>query len=206
MALSKLFIVKHKQDAEICINSNFQKLSIEGKTNRLFIRSYLDVDFNDCLALYSDKEVTKYFDHGEPRSERAIFEYIQERGRRYFDCGEPYGLFSVFLKDSSIFIGQVDLVPTDNPGEVEIGWIFHKAFQNKGYCSEAILEFLMPVINEIRKEEFKANGLVVNKIIATAHPENIPSNKIMQKAGLSLYHFQLRYGGKPRNWYCLNLI
>jgi [ribosomal protein S5]-alanine N-acetyltransferase len=206
MAFSKLFSAKHKLETTICINSNFQKLSIEGSTNRLFIRSYLDVDFNDCLTLYSDKEVTKYFDHGEPRNKTEIFEYIQERGGRYFDCGQPYGLFSVFLKGSGEFIGQVDLVPTEIPGEVEIGWILHTAFQNKGYCSEAVLEFLMPVVDEIRKKEFKTHNLVVNRVIATAHPENISSNKIILKAGLSLYQFQLRYGGNPRNWYCLNLI
>lgn len=205
MTQLKSLKVKYTQEASISINSKFSKLSIEGWTERLFIRSYLDIDFRECIGLYSDKEITKYFDHGKPRNSQEIFEFVQERGSRYFERGKPYGLFSIFLKDISIFIGQVDLVPTDNPGEVEIGWIFHKEFQNKGYCSEAVLEFLIPLVIKIQKQGFKSNNLIINRVIATAHPDNLPSNKIIQKAGLSFYQSQLRYGGNPRNWYCLNL-
>ncbi len=181
------------------------RLSIEGYTNRLFIHSYLDTDFENCLALYCDEEITKFFDNGKARTEQETFDYIQERGSRYFDEGLPYGLFSVFLKENDTFIGQVDLVPTGNPGEVEIGWIFHKEFQGKGYCTEAVLDFLLPLISKLHKNKFESNGLPLNRVIATAHPDNIASNKVIQKAGLNIYQFRLRYGGNPRNWYALNL-
>ncbi len=205
MTRFKLFTNSCTQENRIYIDKNSHGISIESWTNRLFIRSYLDKDFSECITLYSDKEITKYFDHGNPKSIQEIFDFVQERGSRYFERGEPFGLFSVFLKDSPMFIGQIDLVPTGLPGEVEIGWIFHKNFQNKGYCSEAVLEFLIPLIYKIREKKFKSGNLIINRVIATAHPENIPSNKIIQKAGLSFYQSHLRYGGNPRNWYCLNL-
>ncbi|MBX3718726.1 MAG: GNAT family N-acetyltransferase [Parachlamydiales bacterium] len=193
------------QVEELSFNFNDQKLDIHRRTEHLYIRSYLSEDFDRCVALYGDKEITKYFDHGEPRSPAETLDFINERGRRYFDQGQPFGLFSVFLKENRAFIGQVDLVPTGIPGEVEIGWILRKEFQGHGYCSEAVLNFLLPLIEKIREMGFESNGLVVNRVIATAHPENIASNRMIQKAGLSLYQKQLRYGGKPRNWYCLNL-
>jgi RimJ/RimL family protein N-acetyltransferase len=176
-------------------------IHIQTTTQRLYIRSYIEADFSHCLKLYSDENITKYFDQGTPKSYREIQEHVNDRGVRYFSRQEPYGLFSVFLKDTNEFIGQVDLVPTEIPGELEMGWIFHKQFHGKGYCSEAVLEFLIPLIKETRKLKFKTNNKIVNRVMATAHPENIPSNRMIIKAGLKLYKTGLRYGGQPRNWY-----
>lgn len=187
----------------ISFSRNGAQLSIEAFTDRLFIRSY-DEDFERCLSLYGDGELTRYFDHGKPRTYREIVEYVGDRGSRYFDQGLPFGIFSVFLKEG-VFVGQVDLVPTENPGEVEIGWIFLEKFHGQGLCSEAVMSFLMPLVQRIVNMKLKSKGAVINRVIATAHPENIASNKIIQKAGLTLYQTGLRYGGKPRNWYCLNL-
>ncbi|MBS0615704.1 MAG: GNAT family N-acetyltransferase [Verrucomicrobia bacterium] len=195
-----------QERGKISFFSHGHRLLIEGFTERLYIRSYQDSDLESCLDLYSDEEITKYFDNGKPRTAQQILEYIKERGRRYFDRGEPFGLFSVFLKDSFTFIGQVDLVPTGNPGEVEIGWIFLKDFHNKGYCTEAVQDFLLPLIQGLYKRNYQSTGLTINRIIATAHPKNIASNKIIQKAGLAFYQSSLRYEGNPRNWYSLNLI
>lgn len=196
---------RQKQVMEIFFDEISNSLLIRGYTTRLFIRSYLAEDFEKCSALYGDKELTKFFDNGKPRTEKQIIDYIEERGCRYFKRGQPFGLFSVFLKDDNSFVGQVDLVPTDNSGEVEIGWIFHKNFHNKGFCSEAVLNFLMPLINKIHQMNFNAGLQRVNRIIATAHPENIASNKVIEKAGLTLYQQKLRYEGNPRNWYSLTL-
>src|SRR5579864_5646013 len=102
----------------ISFSRNGSQLRVEAFTDRLYIRSYDKEDFERCLALYGDKELTKYFDHGKPRSYGEILEYVEDRGSRYFDQGLPFGIFSVFLK-GGVFVGQVDLVPTENPGEVE---------------------------------------------------------------------------------------
>src|SRR3954470_22250548 len=104
----------------ISFSRSAAQLSIEAFTDRLFIRSYAE-DFERCLSLYGDGELTRYFDHGNPRTYQEILEYVGDRGSRYFDQGLPFGIFSVFLKEGNLFVGQVDLVPTENPGEVEIG-------------------------------------------------------------------------------------
>jgi RimJ/RimL family protein N-acetyltransferase len=46
---------------------------------------------------------------------------------------------------------------------------------------------------------------VINRIIATAHPHNHASQRVMAKEGLAFYKKGLRYGGNPRNWYELKL-
>jgi RimJ/RimL family protein N-acetyltransferase len=189
----------------ITFSRNGTDLVVEGMTDRLYIRSYIPEDFERCQSLYGDAELTRYFDHGKPRSKKEIVEYVRDRGSRYFDQGLPFGIFSVFLREGNVFVGQVDLVPTENPGEVEIGWIFNGEFHHQGLCSEAVMGFLMPLVRKIVEMGVVSKGEIVRRVIATAHPENIPSNKVIQKAGLTFYQFGLRYGGKPRNWYGLDL-
>lgn len=189
---------------ESCINLS-KAVFIEKNTDRLYIRSYTSDDYEDCLSLYSNPVLTRFFDHGKPRTKTQIDAYLKERGDYFFQKGLPFGLFSVFLKNNGTFIGQIDVVPTGEPGEVEIGWIFLKEFQNRGYCSESVISFLIPLIKELVNDNVEVAGKIINRIIATAHPENKASQRIMIKAGLSYYKKGLRYGGNPRNWYELTL-
>ena len=178
---------------------------IQKTTDRLYIRSYNSSDYSNCLLLYCSPILTQFFDHGESRTKTEIDAYLEKRGGYFFQKGLPFGLFSVFLKDKRTFIGQVDAVPTNEPGEIEIGWIFLKEFQNLGYCSESVIFFLIPFIKNLVYQKVEILGKIINRIIATAHPENKASQRIMKKAGLSFYKKGLRYGGKPRNWYELRL-
>ena len=179
-------------------------LTIEKSTHRLYIRSY-SIDDKECFAMYSDPDLTRFFDHGQPRTKTEIDIYLEERGAYFFQQGLPFGLFSVFLKHSLTFIGQVDVVPSGEAGEVEIGWIFLKEFHNRGYCSEAVKFFLIPFIKDLAKEKVEVEGKPIHRIIATAHPENKASQRMMEKAGLSFYKQGLRYRNNPRNWYELKL-
>ncbi|PCI77780.1 hypothetical protein COB21_02600 [Candidatus Aerophobetes bacterium] len=181
------------------------ELRIENYTDRLCIRAYTEEDYEDSLSIYSDPELTQFFDHGKPRSKLEVDIYLEERSSGLKKRGLPLGLFSVFLKDNSIFLGQVDVVPTGDPGEVEIGWIFRKNFQSLGYCSEAVKSFLIPFIINLSERGVKVAGQVINRIIATAHPKNKASQRIMEKMGLTFYKDALRYAGNPRNWYEFNL-
>jgi len=178
---------------------------IKSSTPRLQIKSYDPSDYKNSFSMYTCPILTRYFDHGKPRTKPEVDTFISKRGTYYFNKGTPFGLFSVFLKENNAFIGQVDLVPTGKPGEVEIGWIFKKDYQNFGFCSEVITFFLMPFIQNLIREEVQSSGVVINRVIATAHPENKASARIILKAGLTFFKKELRYEGNPRNWYELNL-
>lgn len=179
----------------------FKSCLSEYTTSRLYIRRCCAIDYEDCFSIYSDPELTQFFDHGEPRSQKEVEQYLFQRNQLFLDRREPFGLFSVFLRDSLIFIGQVDVVPTSIPGEVEIGWIFRKEYQNMGYCSEAVKEFLIPFVKKLARKGTKVLGQEISRIVATAHPENKASQRIMAKVGLSFYKKGFCYEGKPRNWY-----
>jgi RimJ/RimL family protein N-acetyltransferase len=178
-------------------------VNVEIETNRLFIRSYRETDFEDCVLLYGDKLITKYFDHGNPRNRNQVRELIQERGDKYFSTGKPFGLFSVYLKESMDFIGQVDFIPSDEAGVVEIGFILHDRYHNQGLCTEAVSSLVFDYTELLNRDDrIECDDLPVNKIIATAHPKNKSSRRVLEKLGMTLDKIQDRFGA-PRLWFSI---
>ena len=74
-----------------------------------------------------------------------------------------------------------------------------------GERSESVIFFLSPLLKDLAQKRVQASGKIIDRITATAHPENKASQRIMQKSGLSYYKKSLKYGGKQRNWYELKL-
>lgn len=184
------------------ISFRFQekKLYVEIETERLYIRSYEDRDFENCIRLYSDPMITKYFDHGVPRTRKEVEDLIDERGNKYFNKGEPFGLFSLFYKENNAFIGQADLFPTEEPGTVEVGCILQKKFQHQGLGTEAVKALIVDYVNELNSRKYTYKGFSILKVLGTVHPKNTPSNKLVRKCGMRADKFQERFGN-PRIWY-----
>lgn len=177
----------------ITFRSESGALHVEIETERLRIRSYQDSDFKECVTLYGDASITKYFDSGMPRTEEEVRELIRERAS-YFPQGKPFGLFSVFHKKSGNFLGQVDFFPSE--GAMEIGFILHERYQNQGFCTETMRAILVQYLEALRQEF----AFPIRKVVATAHPFNYSSQKVLQKLGMRFEKEEERFG-HPRLWY-----
>lgn len=192
------------QKPHVSFYHEFSALKVVIETQRLSIRSYKDEDFESSAMLYSHEKLTKYFDQGKPKSRLEVESLINNIGTKYFNMGEPFGLFSIFQKKDMAFIGHIDLIPIDEPGSVEIGCIFDRRYHNQGFCSEAVRAFIFTYIESLNNEGFKSNGFVINKIIATVHPSNYASKRIIQNIGMTLDKSEERFG-HPRLWFSLSL-
>jgi RimJ/RimL family protein N-acetyltransferase len=175
-------------------------LRVEIRTQRLYIRSYLDLDFEHCLSLYGDERLTKYFDYGRARSRDEIEDLIDQIGHKYFENAEPYGLFSLFNNNNMTFIGLLDLIPTEEPGTLELGCILYREFHNQGLPLEACRAFTYDYVKELNRRGFKCKGVPISKVIATAHPKNYASQRLIKNLGMTWDKEQDRFGN-PRFWY-----
>lgn len=180
--------------------SNYLRVYIH--TKRLIIRSYQDVDFENVISLYSDECIMKYFDHGQPRTKTELEHLIAEKGEKYFSRGQPFGLFSIFCKNSGAFIGQVDFMPFEEVGVAEIGFILHWKYHNQGFCSEVVRAMLFDYVKALHKKHFVCNELPIRKVIATVHPENNASRRVIENFGMTFDKAQKRFG-HPRLWYSM---
>lgn len=177
-------------------------LQIEIETERLFIQSYEDTAFENCISLYGDGAITKYFDHGKARNKFEVENLIFEKGKKYFSEGKPFGLFSIFHKETMAFIGLVDFLPLEELGVAEIGFILHKQHHNQGFCSEVVKAIIFDYVETINNRNFECDELPISKVMATVHPKNQSSRKVLQKAGMTLDKIQERFG-QPRLWYSI---
>ena len=183
-----------------CINNTVR---VEIETERLYIRSYKDEDLENCIKLYGDQSLTKYFDDGRPKSRHEVIKLTDENGKKFFETGAPFGLFSIFLKSDMSFIGQIDLIPLDAPETVEIGCIFDRKYHNQGYPGEALRAFLFSYVKKLNHQGYTYHGMSIKKVIATVHPANKASKRLVHNLGMTFEKIEERFG-HPRLWFSLS--
>ncbi|MFS8562814.1 MAG: GNAT family N-acetyltransferase [Rhabdochlamydiaceae bacterium] len=186
--------------AQICLSFTSNTVDVKIKTERLAIHSYIDDDFENCVLLYGDDKITRYFDHGKPRSRAEVEEYIRERGRKHFDKGSPFGLFSIFDKQDGAFIGQVDLLPTTEAGIFEIGCILHAKYHNQWVGTEAVQALMIEYTEYLNTSYLKHPNPLILKVMGTVHPQNKASKQLIENLGMIFSRVEPRFG-HPRLWY-----
>lgn len=174
-------------------------------TSRLNIKSYTEADLDQHIALYSDEKLMKYFDFGVPLSKAEVIRLTDCRSKNLSSGELPIGLYSIFLRENGNFIGQCDLLPSETPGALEIGFIVKPKYQNLGYCTECVKGILDHLTCELIDLRLEHLGKPINWVIATAHPKNISSIKVLQKVGMHRYKVADRFL-KPRYWYKYDLF
>jgi ribosomal-protein-alanine N-acetyltransferase len=137
-------------------------------TERLIIRPFRERDYRDLREYLSLKE-TYRFEPGEPVSLEEAKKLCRERAK-----GKNF--WAAILKDNQKLIGHVSFFQTE-PGVFltwEVGYIFHPAFQNQGYATEATRAIIRYAFTELH----------AHRVIGHCNPENIPSWKVLEKCGM----------------------
>ena len=98
-----------------------------------------------------------------------------EAGEAY-DSRSPWGPFQVCLADAqNTAIGGVGAIhPPDASGEVEIGYGIAESMRGQGLALEAVRMFMDSV-----------RDLGVNTFVAVISAENLPSQRLAERAGLT---------------------
>lgn len=151
------------------------------ETDRLIIRPFIHSDLVECFELMQDEELFKYLDWKVTSIEsfKGTFEWWIDLYETDYDDDFKYN-FAVFLKKDNKFIGWggfgvIDCFYPDK----EIYYMIGKEYWGKGYATE--------MMNALIHYYFNTIGL--EKIIALAKPENIASNRVIQKLGFRFQHF-----------------
>jgi ribosomal-protein-alanine N-acetyltransferase len=145
------------------------------ETERLIVRRYELGDAPAMFEIYREPEVWRYLAGGEPY---ASVEQARERlAQRVKRCGEraPYGLWAVVVRDTGALIGSVLLVPLEEGPEVEVGYHFGTFAWGQGYATE--------VTRGAIRYGFDVLGL--QQICGVVFPENVASQRVLEKAGLT---------------------
>jgi RimJ/RimL family protein N-acetyltransferase len=143
-------------------------------TRRLVMREMTVDDLDDMAGLLGDPEVMRHYPRPKTRAEARG--WIEWNRRLYKERG--FGLWAMLLRDGETFVGDCGLTvqQVDGAEEIELGYHVRANFQGRGLATEAA----------IACRDYARDVLDVDRLIAIIAPDNAPSQRVAEKAGLSL--------------------
>ena len=145
------------------------------ETERLVLRPFADTDVDAFHAnVLSDDEVMRWaspqrraFTREESRV--ALERYVAQQERAGFS------LWAVLERETGALVGNCGLIPFGWEGpEIEVGYRIGRAWWGRGYATEAALASL----------ELGFADLEVDRIVAVTDPDNVRSQRVLEKIGM----------------------
>lgn len=145
------------------------------ETSRLILREFTTEDADALARVLSDPETMRFYPAPYDRAE--VEEWIARNIRRYKECG--HGLWGMILKSSGELVGDCGLTPQSVDGlmEIEIGYHLRRDLWGHGLAPEAARVC----------RDYGFSNLSVDRIISLIRPENIPSRRVAEKNGMTVW-------------------
>ena len=159
---------------------------------RLVLRPVTMADAKAMFDYTSDEENTKWdFPANQTIEEtQTVIEEIYLK--------TPLGRYGIELKETSEFIGTIDLMNWSDGKQAEIGYIINKKFWGRGFATEASAEILKLCFDILGFEEIHAFCAVQNPAsarvltkIGMTEVEQIPNDKQFNGKWVTSQHFKI---------------
>ena len=161
------------------------------ETQRLVLRLMREDDAESLYDIFSDPAAMQYFGvvFDRARMEQWVRSNIEHQQKHGFS------LLSVVLRESGEVIGDCGLETDEIDGElmVGLGFDFKRSYWGCGYATEAACAVL--------KYGFSQLGL--ERIRGWIDPDNVPSQHVAERIGMTIEKFVIR-GGKKYALYGIN--
>jgi RimJ/RimL family protein N-acetyltransferase len=145
------------------------------ETPRLILRHQVIEDLDDLWALYCNPNITKYIPDA-PRTREEAQEELE-----WHMHGHPkhpeLGLWATIDKETGKFIGRCGLLPwtIEAQYDVEVAYTIAEEYWGQGLGTEAAQAIL----------KFGFDQLHLTRMICLIDPENIPSQRVAEKMGMT---------------------
>jgi [ribosomal protein S5]-alanine N-acetyltransferase len=142
------------------------------ETTRLLLRTWTLDDTADALAFWGDMEVMRFIDSGRTLGD---LDAVSQSLSRAIAAQQTHGfcVWPVIEKASGRLMGCCGFHAVEDGGELELAFHFARDYWDKGYATEAATACV--------EYAFGKHG--VNRIVASTHPENVASVRVLEKVG-----------------------
>ena len=182
-------------------------LAVTIDTERLHIRS-VEASEEDCssyVALFGDQDVMGKFATGQTKTREDMETRVRDVWVKRWHQNDPYSGLAVFKNDTDDFLGHVQIGHGDAAGQSELAYLFMRNHWGKGFGAEAVTAVVKEYAPATVEEGYAIDGKVLEKITATARPDNPGSIKILEKLGMHKVGEEEKYGAL-RHCYSIDLI
>ncbi|TDL99568.1 MAG: GNAT family N-acetyltransferase [Flavobacteriaceae bacterium] len=168
-------------------------MKIFAQTERFILREILLTDIDGMFQLHSDPEVHRFLGNKTVKSIEETLNLINLVRKKYLEVG--VGRWAIIDKKSNDFIGWsgLDLVTeniNNHQNYYDLGYRLSRKYWGKGIATETAVASL----------EYAFKILGANQVYARADSENLASDKVLRKVGLTFVEtFDL--DGVKHNWY-----
>ncbi|MEY3952902.1 MAG: hypothetical protein RL320_1704 [Pseudomonadota bacterium] len=143
------------------------------ETRRLIVRRWCDSDLDSLMRVYGDTDAMRWVGDGRPLGEPDCRAWLSVTQRNYETRG--YGMFAVECPSAPGVIGFIGLVHPAGQEQVEVKYAFARPHWGLGFATEALSGLL----------SYAAQVLSLKRVIATVAPENLASQAVLKKAGMT---------------------
>jgi [ribosomal protein S5]-alanine N-acetyltransferase len=142
-------------------------------TLRLALHEITPHHANELYELDADPRVMQYIGTGRA-STREQIDAVMERLPRAYALYPGLGTWRATRRDTGDFVGWFALKYIPGTVHVEVGYRLRHAAWGRGYATE--------VARELVRYGFDDLGL--HRIVGVTHPDNVASQRVLQKIGL----------------------
>lgn len=141
-------------------------------TGRLVMRPFTMSDRIALFNIVQETDILRYFPSRDAWPMEKVERYIQYQAAHWQKFN--YGHWAAVLRETGQIIGWSGLEYLPDTDETEVGYLFSRDFWGKGYATESA--------SAIVRFGLKRVGL--KEIIGLTDPENIASQRVLEKSGL----------------------
>ncbi len=170
----------------------------EIETTRLLLRQLKRSDLDALAQIYQEQDVIRYRLHSAPASRKQTLQLLQQMLTHWEQY--RFGRWAWIEKATRSLIGHGGLERLDE-SSVEVNYLVAKSFWGRGLATEAAQSILNYGFEELNLE----------RLVAIAHPANVPSRRVMEKLGMKCEKPVEDYGVdwvlyamNRDQWKCLN--
>ncbi|MCK7451782.1 GNAT family N-acetyltransferase [Enterobacter chengduensis] len=153
------------------------------ETPRLKLEPYNDSHYEGLRVMDSDVGVMRYITGGIVKTPEETWEGIRRVQARWDKYN--FSWWAIKEKSSGVIVGAACLQHLANVdgAPLEIGWRLVPEHNGKGYATEAAQAIV----------DYAAEQVGANYLVAVADPENIPSQRVMQRLGMTYKAIEQHY-------------
>jgi len=142
-------------------------------TSRLILRAFTEEDTDPLHHILGEEDVLRYFPNPNSPSREKVEKLIYARLQHWED--HRYGWWAIEPRSKKQLIGWSGLLFLPETEEVEVGYLLDKSFWGKGLATEAAQACL----------QYGFKNFDMESIVAIVHPENVASQRVTEKLGMS---------------------
>jgi RimJ/RimL family protein N-acetyltransferase len=152
------------------------------KTERLNLRPFRLQDAEPLRQILSVPGVLEHFPSSDPPDLERVKKLVQKQIDHWRE--HDYGWWAVEPIEEGELIGWSGLQYLPETDEIEIGYLLSKPYWGEGLATESAIAGL----------DYGFRTLEIQEIVGIVHPENIASQRVLQKIGLE-YQEEAEYFG-----------